>query len=133
LVSSLIYIDIEPFFENTLKRVSKKPKGCFFDTGLLCYLNMIQSPTQLAQHPKNGSIFETYIINQLHSYTKAKMDNIHMYHWRTSAQQEVDLILEYSGILYPIEIKLKSSVTRKDAEGIEAFLQVHKQRSAPMV
>lgn len=132
LQASLIYTEIEPYFGNTIKRLSKKPKGYFFDTGLLCYLNMIQTPLQLVQHPKVGSIFETYIINEISRYLKAKMPSTYLYHWRTTSQQEVDLVLEYGGILYPLEIKLKSYISKSDIRGIESFFQLYKDKSSPL-
>ena len=48
-----------------------------------------------------------------------------VYHWRTSNQQEVDIVLQLDGWLYPIEIKMKTNVSAKDARGIESFRQVY--------
>jgi uncharacterized protein len=50
-----------------------------------------------------------------------------MYHWRSSGGAEVDLILEWNGALYPIEIKLSSSPGKKDARGISAFRAAHER------
>jgi predicted AAA+ superfamily ATPase len=121
LLHSFIWHEILPYSGNTIKRLSKKPKGYFMDTGFLCYLNMIQSPKALAMHPHNGVIFENYMLNQIQGYISAKFHKPQIYHWRTSNQQEVDFILEFDGYLYPIEIKLKSNLTKKDAQGIHAF------------
>lgn len=43
------------------------------------------------------------------------------YHWRSNNAAEVDLILDYNGQLYPIEIKCKSAITKRDGSGIKAF------------
>ena len=48
-----------------------------------------------------------------------------IYHWRTSAGAEVDLILEIDGKLYPIEMKCKSHVTSRDTRGIRAFVETY--------
>ncbi|CAO4848249.1 MAG: putative protein [Holosporales bacterium] len=125
LLHSFVWNEIMPFSGNTLKRLSKKPKGYLMDTGFLCYLNMIQSPKSLASHPHNGAIFENYILNQIQGYMSAKFNKPQIYHWRTSNQQEVDFILEYDGHLYPIEIKMKSTVCSKDAKGIHAFMDTY--------
>ena len=44
-----------------------------------------------------------------------------MYHFRSYSGAEVDLVLEFNGILFPIEIKAKSNPTRNDGRGIGAF------------
>jgi hypothetical protein len=55
-----------------------------------------------------------------------------MYHWRTGGGAEVDLVLDYNGTLYPIEIKSKTSVTNRDAQGIKAFYETYpNQKKAP--
>ena len=44
-----------------------------------------------------------------------------LYHWRTHAGAEVDIIIERDGIYYPVEIKAKSNPSRTDTSGISAF------------
>lgn len=125
LLHSFVWNEILPYSGNSIKRLSKKPKGYFMDTGFLCYLNMIQTPQALAAHPRNGLIFENYIINQIQGYLSSKFKKPLLYHWRTSNQQEVDLVLEYDGYLYPVEIKLKSNISMKDAKSIKAFMSTY--------
>lgn len=43
----------------------------------------------------------------------------------TGGGAEVDLILDYNGYLYPIEIKCKTSVSKKDARGLKAFYETY--------
>lgn len=38
---------------------------------------------------------------------------------------EVDVLLEYNGIFYPIEIKAKSHPDKKDCRGIESFRKTY--------
>lgn len=38
LKNSYLWLETFPYFGNTIKRISKKRKGYFFDTGLACYL-----------------------------------------------------------------------------------------------
>ena len=125
LLNSFIWQEAMPYSGNTIKRLSQKPKGYIMDTGLLCYLQMIQSPKSLAQHPHVGSIFENYFFNQIMGYINSLPNKPVVYHWRTSNQQEVDFVLQFDGWLYPIEIKLKSNVSSKDAQGIENFRKTY--------
>jgi uncharacterized protein len=129
LLNSFIWHEIQPYNGNSIKRLSKKTKGYLVDTGLLCYLSMIQSPKSLAVHPHNGMIFENYILNQIVGFLSGKANQAQIYHWRTANQQEVDLVLEFDGTLFPIEIKLKSSVSVSDTKGIQAFQRTYVQQN----
>jgi uncharacterized protein len=44
-----------------------------------------------------------------------------IYFWRTSAGSEVDLVVDNSTNLIPIEVKLPTTPSRSTAKGIEAF------------
>ncbi len=48
-----------------------------------------------------------------------------IWHWRTRAGAEVDLILEYGGSFFPIEIKAKTNPNGHDARGIIAFRKTY--------
>ncbi len=47
------------------------------------------------------------------------------YHWRSQAGGEVDLLLEWNGKFYPIEIKIKTTPEIRDCRGIESFRQTY--------
>ena len=50
-----------------------------------------------------------------------------VYRWRSHGHAEVDLILERDNWYYPIEIKCKSQISRKDISGIKAFKETYPQ------
>ena len=114
LVSSGIVTFIPPYFNNTLKRAIKSPNMYFMDTGLAVYLTRWDSSKTLEVSAMSGKIFETYIVSEiLKSYYNAgKQPPI--YYYRDTDGKEIDLILEYNGTVYPIEIK-KTGNPGKDA------------------
>ena len=77
----------------------------------------IHSPDALVSSLKLGPLFETWAVNFLQQ--NAEMANC--YHWRSHGGAEVDLVLERSGRLYPIEIKAKSRPNKSDTAGLQAF------------
>lgn len=115
------WLELPSFSSNILKRIAKKPKGLFTDTGLLCYLQRISSPEALASYPLWGAIFETYCVNNILRLAKVLNTSPAFYHWRTAAGAEVDLVLERDGKLFPIEIKASSNLTKHDTRGIMSF------------
>jgi len=114
LVSSGIVTLIQPYFNNRLKRAIKSPNMYFMDTGLAVYLTRWDSPKTLEVSAMSGKIFETYVVSEiLKSYHNAGKQPP-VYYYRDTDGKEIDLILEYNGTIYPIEIK-KTGNPGKDA------------------
>jgi predicted AAA+ superfamily ATPase len=77
----------------------------FMDTGLAVYLTRWDSPKTLEVSAMSGKIFETYVVSEiLKSYYNAGKQPP-VYYYRDTDGKEIDLILEYNGTVYPIEIK----------------------------
>ncbi|MBI3900950.1 MAG: DUF4143 domain-containing protein, partial [Chlamydiia bacterium] len=112
---------IIPYHANTIKRVSEAPKGYLTDTGIACHLLRIFSPQALAVHPSLGRLFETWVINHIHQLFSSCPSAPQPYHWRVHSGAEVDLILEWNGCFYPIEIKCSQNLSRADLYGFKAF------------
>ena len=115
------YETIAAYAGNTVKRLSGKPKGYISDTGLACAAQQISSPNALAAHPMLGALFETAAVGEIRKQNSAISTPAALYHWRTQAGAEVDVVLERDGRLFPIEIKLTSQPSKRDARGLEAF------------
>jgi predicted AAA+ superfamily ATPase len=114
LVSSGIVALIEPYFNNTLKRIIKAPKLYFLDTGLCAYLTKWTTPEALEAGAMSGAFFETWVVGEIiKSYYNAGK-RAPLYYYRDKDQREIDLIIHANNILYPIEIK-KSGHPSKDA------------------
>ncbi len=121
LKHSYLWHELPAFTRNMIKRISKKTKGYFADTGLLCHLQNIPSPESLGRHPLLGAIFETFCANLIMSLGQTLALPPKLYHWRSNGGAEVDLIMEYDQTFYPIEIKCKTTVNKRDSSGIKAF------------
>lgn len=121
LSSTFQWFEVPPFSGNVLKRVSKKSKGYFTDSGLACFFQGISSPQVLSSHPSWGPLFETAVVGEIRKLCSFLPFKPQMYHWRSAGGAEVDLILEKDGVLFPIEIKANSHPRPNDARGILAF------------
>lgn len=116
-----------PFSLNTTKRISKKTKGYFSDTGIACHLLEIDSPQALAHHRHKGALVETWVVNNIkqQAFARSQLTELNVYHWRSHGGAEVDLIISANGLLYPIEIKSSTHVTTNDTRGIRALKQTY--------
>jgi len=115
------WLEIPAFTRNAIKRVSGRHKGYLTDSGLACWHQRIPTPDAIAGHPLQGSLIETWVVNEIIKRSRAWPVSPNFYHYRSHGGAEVDLILEWSGTLYPIEIKAKSHPRAEDGRGIEAF------------
>lgn len=119
------WYEIQAFSGNAIKQVSNRPKGFIADTGLACAAQAISSPNAIGGHPQWGALFETAVAAELRKLSACLSPRPNLYHWRSYGGAEVDFILEYNGVYYPLEVKAKSNPTRRDTTGITAFRKKH--------
>ena len=96
---------------NPVKRVVKRPKLHFMDTGLACHLARIADSSALFASSQAGHFFESWVVGQIvRSYQAAGLDPSHyLYYYRDDAMREIDLLISRSGRLYPVEIKMSAN------------------------
>ncbi len=112
---------VPSYSRNAIKRLAGKPKGFFTDTGFACFLHHIANARALAGHPMRGQMFETMVFLEILKQVQAWPTRPGIYHYRAYSGAEVDLVLELNGILYPIEIKMKTHPSARDLGGIRSF------------
>lgn len=113
--TGIIFV-LQPFSSSALTRTIKTPKVYFRDTGLACYLTRWLTADALKNSAVAGNIFETFVVSEiLKSYSNEGKDyrfNIFYYRGkdrRASGDNEIDLIIQEDGVLYPIEIKMSGN------------------------
>ncbi len=113
--TGIIYL-LQPYMNNTVGRAIKREKIYFTDTGLACYLAGYIDYVTLEKSIYSGPIFETYVVNEIiKSFVNFGKDvKKHLYYYRDNNQKEIDLLINYNNIIYPIEIK-KSANPGKEA------------------
>ena len=110
--SGLVYL-LEPYSNNLNKRMTKTPKLYFLDTGLACWLLGWNTPEQLTNGAMWGHIFESFVFCEiLKSYYNDGIVKPPLYYYRDKDKNEIDIVIEDGGILYPVEIKTTSDPTK---------------------
>ena len=107
LVSTgLVYL-LQPYSNNNISRIVKRPKLYFMDTGLACYLAGYMDSITLEKSAFNGAIFEIYVITEIiKSFANAGLDSRkYLYYYRDNNGKEIDLLIIYNNTVYPLEIK----------------------------
>ena len=107
---------LQPYSASALNRAIKTPKIYFRDTGLACYLTRWLTADTLKCSAVAGNMFETFVVSEiLKSYSNEGKDyrfNIFYYRGKdksVTSENEIDLIIEENGVLYPIEIKMSGN------------------------
>lgn len=127
LKATFQWSEIPAYSGNTLKRISNKSKGYISDTGLACWAQAISSPEVIPSHPLWGALFETAVVNEIRKQCRFMATPPHLYHWRSHGGAEVDLLLEWNGKIFPIEIKANSRPSRKDTRSLQSFRKTYPQ------
>ena len=109
-ISVLIAGDIihllQPYNDrSTAKRIVKRPKLYFWDTGLACYLSRVLDAESLEAGYLKGPMVETFLVNEvLKTYRNAKLESP-FYYYRDSNNAKIDLVMVKDGCVSLIECK----------------------------
>ena len=127
LEASFIAFRLQPFYNNLGKRLTQMPKLYFYDTGLCCSLLELETESHVNTHPLRGALFENFIILEL---LKARFNNgqrSNLFYWRDRTGNEIDLLLDQSGQVVPIEIKTAATFTKDYVKGISYWKKINPQ------
>ena len=105
MVDLMLVRRLAPWHNNIGKRLVKSPKSYIRDSGLLHRLLNIPNLDTLLGHPIVGSSWEGFVIENILSVAGATP----AYFYRTSAQAEIDLLLDFGSEIWAIEIKRSRS------------------------
>ena len=146
--TGIVYI-LDPYFSSHLTRAVKTPKIYFRDTGLACYLSRWNSWEALENSAVAGNMFETFVINEIiKSFINEGLDyRFSVFYYRgkdkkrvtetgatVSTENEIDLIIEENGVLYPIAIKKSANPTKSMASTFDVLdKDVDKQRGMGVI
>jgi len=125
VASNLVYL-LSPYFTNVNKRAIKTPKLYFLDTGLAAYLTRWYTPEVLESGAMAGAFFETFVISEvIKSHYNAGVLDLPLYFYRDRDGNEIDLLIERNGTLYPIEIKKHADPDKRDVHAFAILDRLH--------
>ena len=75
------------------------------DSGLLHHLLRIRDRDELLTHPRMGSLWEGFVVEQILRQLAHAGEAAQAFHYRTGAGAEIDLVLQGSFGIVPVEIK----------------------------
>lgn len=121
LEASFIIFRLHPYYENFGKRILKSPKLYFCDVGFASYLLGIENIKQISRDPLRGFLFENLIILELLKTRINQGLEPHLYYYRDSNQNEIDVIIQSGHDLIPVEIKSSQTFDRHFLKNLYYF------------
>lgn len=132
--SGIIYL-LEPYTSSALNRAIRTPKLYFRDTGLASYLTRWLTPETLAVGAMSGAFFETFVVSEiLKSYSNSGIDYRYCVSYyrgkdkNPNFENEIDIIIEENGTLYPIEIKQGVKVTASETSAFTVLDKIENKK-----
>jgi len=135
LQASFIVLLLQPHHANFNKRLIRSPKMYFWDTGLACHLLRIREAGQIETHPLRGALFENYVIAEVAKTFCHHRREPPLFFWRDRTGHEVDLLVDESSNLHPVEMKSGQTMDSGMLEGLRWWcaLAGRPQESAALV
>lgn len=118
LEASFLIQLIPSWHGNLKKRLVKRPKLHFLDTGLACHLLRIREPGQLERHPLRGALFESWVAAELYKARLHRALPSDLVHLRTKTGLEVDLVLDQGDSIDLVEAKSGATVVPTHGEAL---------------
>lgn len=101
-----IVYQLRPYFNNLNKRLIKRPKLYFLDTGLAARLQGWSEALPLLNSPQIGGLFETLVFAEIIKFIRNYGKDWSLFFGRTKDGQEIDFILKTArGHSYIFEAK----------------------------
>jgi predicted AAA+ superfamily ATPase len=120
LEASLLVQPLPAWSANLGKRLAKSPKIMLADSGLLVYLLGAEKQRLLNDASLLGHIFENFVAMELRKQLGWLQPYARLFHFRASAGQEVDILIESpDGRLVGIEVKASTAVSPNDFRGLQ--------------
>ena len=129
LLERLFLIRLLPAWHNNRsKRLVKTPKIHFVDSGLAATLGELDSRNWNEERSRFGHLLESFVLQQLIAMADCMPRSPRFYHYRDRDKTEVDIVIESRQLIWGVEIKAGSSVSRDDAKGLLKLASIAGER-----
>jgi len=135
LEATYVAFRLPPYHVNFGKRLVKTPKLYFHDTGLAAWLLGITDASTMNVHPMRGALFENLCVAEYGKHLRHSGAAGTPYFWRDNIGNEVDLLIERAGTLWPVEMKSGATFQPAWLQGLHTW-QRHAaaaRQGAPML
>lgn len=123
LETSHLLVRVPAYTVNRTKRLIKSPKLYWADTAVALHVAQQDEPT--------GAHLENLVLHDLMAWRDVRAERAEVLHWRTSAGEEVDFVVETGDQLLPIEVKSTRHPRLRDTRHLRAFRREYARKARP--
>ncbi|NOY44403.1 MAG: ATP-binding protein [Deltaproteobacteria bacterium] len=124
LEASGIVCLLQPFHRSFGRRIRKSPKLYMLDPGLATYLMGLHTPEAALQSAFAGPLVETSVLSEWIKAFRHRGERPGLFYWRSGSGLEVDLIIEWGGHLYAVEVKATATPVPNHANALSRWLRL---------
>ncbi len=121
LQATLMYQDVHPYINSTLKRLVKSPKGYLINNGLISFLTGLYDTSVLVKTGQMGHRLENWFLNELQVWLNGQPGKHDIYYWRTSAGVEIDFVVHMPPYVFPFEVTTSKIIDAKKVKHLLKF------------
>ena len=121
LEASYIVYRLSPHHKNFSKRLIKRPKLYFYDSGLVARLLGIRSPEELRHHPLRGNLFESWVVGEVCKWRFHNRQPLPIHFWREHKGREIDLLIDVGNKVVAVEVKAGATVNSDFFRDLEYY------------
>lgn len=105
------------------KREIKQPKYHFVDSGIACALRRFTDASFAIENMPQalGGLVESFVVGELQRALPLQDKDYRLYHWRSSEQREIDILIDGGNQLVNVEVKSSASVSSDDFKHLKWF------------
>ena len=125
LSGTFLVRQIQPWYYNTKKRLVKRPKLYFRDSGILHSLLAIENYHDVVTSPKLGASWEGFALQQVIEHLNLREEEV--FYWAVHTGAELDLVFLRKGKLWGVELKYSEApkLTKSMKSAIEELSLEH--------
>lgn len=130
LLQTTFLVRMLPAWSGNLgKRLVRSPKLLVCDTGLISSLQGLNAERLAADPVLIGPLLENFVAMELTKQSTWSRTQPRLFHFRTQAGQEVDIVLEdAAGRVVGVEVKAAATVGARDFKGLRALAEATGER-----
>ena len=111
LETSGVIVRLPAYANNLGKRIVKRPKIHFLDSGLACYLCGIENEEAISKSIMKGPLFESWVVSEVYKTWWNQGKQARLFYYRDASQYEIDLLADRNSMLFPFEIKFNAQAS----------------------
>ena len=123
-----IIFRLPSFRRNLRSELKRSRKIYFYDNGIRNMIIANMAPVRNRQDA--GALWENFLVSERIKFTHYNRLHANRYFWRTHAQQEIDYIEEYDGLLHAYEFKWNPG---KKTHFSKTFTQAYKNSKTKVI